>query len=203
MSHGKIGFRINSKRICSTFNYDYNNTEKINVMRKINLFIASSLDGYIARSDGSVDWLPENTASGYERFIKSIDTVVMGKKTYDQVLTFGDYLYKNKKSYVFTRNDDYPKDENTEFVHDVDKLVKDINTNSGTNIWLIGGADIISTFLNLELVDEIILSIIPVVLGKGIPLFKNIQKEVKLELIKTTDYDALVELHYKVLKKIS
>jgi len=172
-------------------------------MRKINLFIASSLDGYIARSDGSVDWLPENTASGYEGFIKSIDTVVMGKKTYDQVLTFGDYPYKYKKSYVFTRNDDYLKDENTEFVHDVDKLVKDINSNSGTNIWLIGGAEIISTFLNLELVDEIILSIIPVVLGKGIPLFKNMQKEVKLELIKTTDYDALVELHYKVLKKIS
>jgi len=65
---------------------------------------------------------------------------------------------------------------------------------------LVGGAEIISSFVNYGFVDEIILSIIPVVLGKGIPLFKNIQKEAKLELIKTTDYDALVELHYKVLK---
>jgi len=168
-------------------------------MRKIILFIASSLDGYIAKENGDIDWLPENTTSGYDDFYKSIDTVIMGKKTYDQVLTFGDYPYKDKKSYVFTRNNDYSKDENTKFVYDVDKLVKDIISNSGTNIWLIGGAEIISTFVNLGFVDEIILSIIPVILYKGIPLFKNIQREVKLELIKTTDYDALVELHYKIL----
>jgi len=169
-------------------------------MRKIILFIASSLDGYIAKKDGDIDWLPDNTTSGYDDFYKSIDTVIMGKKTYDQVLTFGDYPYKDKKSYVFTRNNDYGKDENAEFVYDVDKFVKDIIiSNSGTNIWLIGGAEIISTFVNLGFVDEIILSIIPVILDKGIPLFKNIQREVKLELIKTTDYDALVELHYKIL----
>jgi dihydrofolate reductase len=171
-------------------------------VRKIILFIASSLDGYIARENGDIDWLPENTASGYGDFIKSIDTVIMGKKTYDQVLTFGDYPYKDKKSYVFTRNNEYSKDENTEFVHDADKLVKDILSDSGTNIWLIGGAEIISTFVNLGFVDEIIISIIPVVLGKGIPLFKNIEKEIKLELIKTTDYDALVELRYKIQKQI-
>jgi dihydrofolate reductase len=170
------------------------------IMRKIILFIASSLDGYIARENGDIDWLPENTVSGYDDFVKSVDTVIMGKKTYDQVLTFGDYPYKDKKSYVFTRNNEYSKDENTEFVHDVDKLVKGILSDSGTNIWLIGGTEIISAFVNLDFVDEMIISIIPVVLGKGIPLFQNIGKEVKLELIKTTDYDALVELHYKIQK---
>ena len=168
-------------------------------MKKIILFIASSLDGYIARENGNIDWLPQNTTSGYDEFYKSIDTVIMGKKTYDQILTFGDYPYNDKKSYVFTRNSEHSKDENTEFVHDVDKLVKDIISNSGTNIWLVGGAEIISTFVNFGCVDEIILSIIPIVLGKGIPLFKNIQKETKLEFIKTTDYDTLVELHYKIL----
>ena len=164
------------------------------------LFIASSLDGYIAREDGSIDWLPENTTSGYDNFIKSVDTVIMGKKTYDQVLTFGNYPYKDQKSYVFTRNNDYSKDENTEFVHDIDVLVNNIFSNSGTNIWLVGGAEIISTFMNLNLVDEMILSVIPVLLGNGISLFKNITKEVKLELVKTTDYNKLVELHYKVLR---
>ncbi|MDH3825753.1 MAG: dihydrofolate reductase family protein [Nitrosopumilus sp.] len=169
-------------------------------MRKFILFIASSLDGYIARENGDIDWLPENTVSGYDEFYKTIDTVVMGKKTYDQVLTFGAYPYKDKKSYVFTRNNDQTKNKNTEFVSDIDKLVKDIITNSGKNIWLVGGAEIISSFVNYGFVDEIILSIVPVALGKGIPLFKNIQKETKLELIKTTNYDNLVELQYKVLK---
>ena len=169
-------------------------------MRKIILFIASSLDGHIARTNGDIDWLPQSGDSGYNEFYKSIDTVIMGKTTYDQVLTFGDYPYKDKKSYVFTRNNDLSKDENTEFVHDADKLVKDIVSNSEKNIWLVGGAEIITTFVNLGVVDEIILSVISIVLGKGIPLFINIQKEVKLELIKTTDYGILVELHYKVLQ---
>ena len=124
----------------------------------------------------------------------------MGKKTYNQILTFGSYPYQDKKSYVFTRNNDQTKNKNIEFVSDIDKLIKDIISSSGKNIWLIGGAEIISSFLNHGFVDEIILSIIPVVLGKGIPLFKNIQKEIKLELIKTTNYDKLVELHYKVSK---
>jgi len=68
------------------------------------------------------------------------------------------------------------------------------------DIWLIGGAELVSVFLNQDFVDEIILSIIPVVLGKGIPIFKNIQREAKLQLIKTTEYDELVELYYNVLK---
>lgn len=169
-------------------------------MRKFILFIASSLDGYIARENGDIDWLPENTASGYDKFYKTIDTVVLGKKTYDQVLTFGAYPYQDKKSFVFTKKNNQTKDENIEFVSDVDKFVKDIISNSGKNIWLVGGAEIISSFVNHGFVDEIILSIIPVVLGKGIPLFKNIEKETKLKLVKTTNYDNLVELQYKVLK---
>jgi dihydrofolate reductase len=168
-------------------------------MRKVVLFIASSLDGYIARENGDIDWLPENVASGYDEFYKTIDTVVMGKQTYNQMLTFGAYPYQDKKSYVFTRNNNQTKNKNTEFVSDVDKFVKDIISNSGKNIWLVGGAEVISSFVNRRFVDEIILSIIPVILGKGIPLFKNIQIETKLELIETTNYEYLIELHYKVL----
>ena len=167
-------------------------------MRKIILNIASSIDGFIARENGEIDWLPEITDSSFADFLKNVDTVIMGKTTYDQVLTFGEYPYKGMKSYVFTRNPDQPKDEHVEFVSDVDKFVKENVSNSGKDIWLVGGAEIISFFLNRGLVNEIVLSIIPVVLGKGVPLFKNIQKETKLELIKTTEYDKLVELHYNV-----
>jgi len=164
------------------------------------LYIASSLDGYVARENGDIDWLPQSDASGYNEFYNTIDVVIMGKTTYDQILTFGEYPYKDKKSYVFTRNNSNARDENVEFVSDSDEFGKDILPKLDGNIWLIGGGQIISTFVNHGIVDEIILSIVPIVIGKGIPLFQNIQKETKLELVKTTNYDKLVEIHYKVLK---
>ena len=169
-------------------------------MRKTILYIASSLDGYVARENGNIDWLPQSDTSGYDEFYKTVDVVIMGKTTYDQVLTFGEYPYKDKKSYVFTRNQNPAKDENVEFVSNVDEFVKDTIPGLEGNIWLVGGGQIISTFLNNRIVDDIILSIIPVVLGKGIPLFQNIQKETKLELVKTTNHDKIVELHYRISK---
>ena len=169
-------------------------------MTKVVVYIASSLDGYIAREDGEIDWLPETTESGYDAFYNSIDTVIMGKTTYDQVLTFGEYPYKDKKSIVFTRNFTQNKDESIEFVSDVGKFVKDGFLSAGENIWLVGGTQIIASFLNQSAVDEIIISVIPVLLCKGIPLFKNIENETKLELVKTVKFDQLVDLHYKVLK---
>lgn len=168
-------------------------------MPKIIAYVATSLDGYIAREDGSIDWLPESAESGYDAFYKSIDTVIMGKTTYDQVLTFGEYPYKDKKSFVFTSTNQ-TKDENTEFVSNVDKFVIDGFPGAGRNIWLVGGAQIIASFLKQKVVDEIIVTIIPVLLGKGISLFKNIESETKLELIKTEKYTQLVDVHYKVLK---
>ena len=168
-------------------------------MTKVLVYIASSLDGYIAREDGSIDWLPEPSESGYDVFYKSIDTVIMGKTTYDQVLTFGEYPYKDKKSFVFSRTNQ-KKDEHVEFVSDVTKFVKDGFPGTGENIWLVGGAKIITSFLKQGVVDEIIITKIPILLGKGISLFPNLEDQTKLELIKTEKYGQLVDLHYKVLK---
>ncbi|MCH9657244.1 dihydrofolate reductase family protein [archaeon] len=168
-------------------------------MTKVLVYLASSLDGYIARENGGIDWLPETAESGYDVFYNSIDTVIMGKTTYNQVLTFGEYPYKDKKSFVFTSSAQN-KDENTEFVSDVEKFVKDGFPGAGENIWLVGGAQIIASFFNQGEVDEIIISIIPVLLGKGISLFKNLEKRTKLELVKTEKFDQIVDLHYKVLK---
>jgi len=168
-------------------------------MPKVIVYIATSLDGYIAREDGSIYWLPESAESGYDVFYKSVDTVIMGKTTYEQVLTFGEYPYKDKKSFVFTSTNQN-KDENVEFVSDVEKFVKEGFPNAGENIWLVGGSQIISSFLKQGVVDEIIISVIPVLLGKGIPLFKNVENETKLEFVKIETYGQLVDLHYKVLK---
>ena len=168
-------------------------------MTKVTVYIASSLDGYIAKENGSVDWLPENVESGYDVFYKSIDTVIIGKTTYDQILTFGKYPYKDKKSFVFTRaNQD--KNENVEFLFNTEKFIEDGFPDAGENIWLVGGAQIIASFLKNKAIDEIIISFIPVLLGKGIPLFKDIENQIKLEFIKTKKYGQLVETHYKVLK---
>jgi len=125
-------------------------------MRKIKLFIACSLDGYIAKEDGSVNWLPENTDSGYDQFYSSIDTVLMGQKTYEQILTFGKYPYKDKISYVFSRNPNQKKDENVEFTSEVEEFTKKLVSSSGKDIWLVGGSEIASTFVNLKFVDELI-----------------------------------------------
>jgi len=123
----------------------------------------------------------------------------MGRTTYDQVLTFGEYSYKDKKSFVFTRTSKN-NDDNVEFVSDVEKFVKGDFPRAGENIWLVGGGKLIASFLKLGVVDEIITTVIPILLGKGIPLFQNIENKTKLELVKTEKYGQLADLHYRVLK---
>lgn len=169
------------------------------MVRKIVLFIASSLDGFIAREDGSIDWLFSDGDYGYTKFFRSIDTVIMGRKTYDVSLAFGDYPYKGKKGYVFTRKLTKRADKNTEFVSDPVSLCKKLKRSPGKNIWLVGGSDIISVLTNAGLVDEIILSTHPIILGKGIPLFKDIKREINLRLVKSIKFGTgLLQAYYIV-----
>ena len=107
-------------------------------MRKIVLFIASSLDGYIARSNGDIDWLFTDQNYGYSKFLDSIDTVLMGRKTYEQVLTFGEYPYQEKKSYVFTKNLDFKATSDVEVVTNLEKFVNDLRLLEGKK-YLVGG----------------------------------------------------------------
>jgi dihydrofolate reductase len=159
-------------------------------MRKIKLFIASSLDGYIATEDGSIDWLYTDSDYGYTQFYNSVDTILMGRKTYDKIIELAaEYPHKDKKNYVFSqkksagKRTEKEKDHNVEFIADIIDSVKiQLLQSQGKDIWLIGGADIISIFLNAGMLDEIILSIHPIVLGKGIPLFRNLQRQMNLKL---------------------
>lgn len=169
------------------------------MVRKIVLFIASSLDGFIAREDGGIDWLFSDADYGYTKFFKSVDTVIMGRKTYDLSLTFCAYPYKGKKGYVFTRKPARRQDKNVEFVPDLVTLCKKLIRSPGKNIWLVGGGDIISVLMNAGLVDEIILSTHPIILGKGIPLFRDIKREINLRLVKSIKFDTgLLQAHYVV-----
>src|SRR5215212_1559567 len=173
-------------------------------MRKVKLFIASSLDCYIAREDGGIDWLFTDDDYGYTKFYDSIDTIIVGRKSYDQSLTFDDYPYKGKKVYVFTRKK-VRMNNNEQDVEYIDTNIRDFVTtltqSIGKDIWLLGGGEIVSILLNEDLVDEIILSIHPIILGTGIPLLRDIQKEVNLKLENSLSFDSgLTQLYYKVLK---
>jgi len=172
-------------------------------MRRIILNIASSLDGYIAREDGSIDWLPTDEEDfGMKKFMDSIDTVFLGRTTYEQILTFDcAYPYADKKSYVFSRNSGENK-ENIEFVSDMIDFAKKLVESPGKGIWLVGGGEIISAFLKAGLIDEIILSEIPIVIGSGIPLFKNVGKDIRFDILETIEYPGLTQLRLSVRNPI-
>ena len=178
-------------------------------MRKIKLYIASSLDSYIAGENGSIDWLFSDGDYGYAKFYDSIDTILVGRKTYDQSLTFEEYPYKGKKVYVFTRSTE--EKENKNVTYDVEYIDEEIpsfarlliqqSSVEKKDIWLLGGGEIVSILLNAGLVDEIILSIHPIILGKGVPLFPSIKKRVKLQLQQSIPFESgLVQLCYYVPK---
>lgn len=169
-------------------------------MRKVVLNVASSLDGYIARTSGDIDWLFTDQDYGLSEFFASVDTVLMGRKTYEQVLTFGEYPYKGAKSYFFTKNPLFRADNNVELVtEDTKKFVDDLRQADGKNIFLVGGAQLIFDFMNKNLVDELILSIHPIVLGEGIPLFVTQTNPHSLRLTNCQTYSSdLVQLSYDI-----
>ena len=175
-------------------------------MRKIKLYIATSLNGKIAQADGSVDWLeaipnPEKIDHGYSDFYQSIDTTIQGNSTYQQVLNWGiDFPYPDKKNYVFTRKQGL---ENTEFVEFISEnhveFIQQLKQQEGGDIWLIGGGQINTLLLNHDLIDEVQVFVMPIVLTSGIEMFGAIPKETKLELLESKSYSTgAVELRYKV-----
>jgi dihydrofolate reductase len=168
-------------------------------MRKILLYIATSIDGYIAKPNGDVDWLFHDDNYGYTEFSKTVDTTIMGYKTYSQVLTFGEFPYKNTTNYVLTRNPER-QGEHVKFIsNNISDWAKSLKQMEGESIWLIGGSDIVEVFLNYNLIDEIILSVHPIVLGNGIPLFKPSCHETKLKLLSSKNYPSgLIQLHFEV-----
>ena len=159
-------------------------------MRKITLYIAMSLDGYIADSNGNVDWLSgqcddiEN-ADTYSAFIRDIDTVVMGWNTYSQLT-----------SYIITHRI-LPSTDKLKFVQENPcDLVQRLKRQPGQGIWICGGAEIIHPLIQADLIDEYYISIIPILLGSGIRLWKETGNKVKLKLIRTQSYNGITELVY-------
>ncbi|HLC62046.1 MAG TPA: dihydrofolate reductase family protein, partial [Candidatus Nanoarchaeia archaeon] len=135
---------------------------------------------------------------GYKKFYDSIDTVLMGRKTYELALKLGEN-YKDKKAVVFTRQKNLKKVGNTEFVSDVVPYTKKLKSTKEKDIWLVGGGEIVSVLLNNNLIDEMMIFVHPIILGKGIPLFKNINEDIKLKLVGAFAFnDGLVKMNYTI-----
>ena len=174
-------------------------------MRKISLFIAISLDGYIAKPNNDLSFLKivekEGEDYGYAKFTSAIDTLIVGRKTYDYVLKeIGSSHYDNgeRDIYVITRTPKPNKGRVTFYTGDIAELVKKLKSENGKDIYCDGGAEVITELLKLDLIDEYIISIIPILLGNGTRLFKDGRPEQLLELISSKSFDTgLMQLHYK------
>ena len=174
-------------------------------MKKIKLYIAASLDGYIARPDGELDWLlkypmPTGTEYGYKDLMDSIDVVIMGGRTYREMLCMDIvWPYKDKKTYVVSRNS-METEENIEFItENIIEKISELQDEEGKDIWLVGGGELITMFFNEGLIDELQICYIPIILGAGIPLFPNNPKESNWELIGNTTYDSgIIKIDYQI-----
>ena len=180
-------------------------------MRKIIVYIATSADGYIARPDGDVAWLNRpRTAGDYgmRSFYRSIDTILWGRKTYDLALRFqeqgirGAEFDPKVKNYVFSRRPPPSGPAAVEFVTEpISAFVKEMRATPGKNIWMMGGASLIASFLDAGEIDEFIIHVIPTFIGEGIPLIAPRHRCVPLVLRSSRHYsDGVVRLHYAVVK---
>ena len=171
--------------------------------RKVVVFIAMSLDGYIAKTDGDISFLSlvekEGEDYGYADFLKTVDTVLIGRKTYDHVFEMGfDDPHPDKNVYIISRSEKSENGSPKYFKGSLRGLVGELKASKGKNIFCDGGAEVINALSNKNLIDEFIISIIPVMLGDGIPLFKSGRPENKLELITVRHFEkGLVQIHYK------
>ena len=174
-------------------------------MRKISLFIATSLDGYIAKPNDDLSFLKqvekEGEDYGYAAFTDTIDTLIIGRKTYDYVLKeIGSSHYDNgqRDVYVITRTERPQAGRTIFYTGNITELVQRLKSEKGKNIYCDGGAEVINELLKHDLIDEFIISVIPVLLGNGTRLFKDGRPEQLLEFVKSKTFETgLTQLHYK------
>ena len=174
--------------------------------RKLYLYIAMSLDGYIAGKNDDLSFLTpmekEGEDYGYAEFIKSIDTIIIGRKTYDKIMSMGiPYPSGDQQVYVITRTPRETEGKFTFYNNSPTSLVEELKSKPGQNIYCDGGAEIVTELLKHHLIDEIKVSIIPILLGDGIRLFKDGRPEQKLIFKSSKPYEkGLVQLHYSVVR---
>lgn len=175
---------------------------KTNNRPKISIYIATSIDGYIARTDGSLDWLDRvggfDQDYGFQKLLDSIDGVILGRNTYEVAASVPDWPYKGKRIVVLSNSLQSVRGEAELFRGDLTQLVSQLHSDGIKHVWIDGGVTI-SQFLKLQMVDCMTLSVIPVILGDGMPLFNVIGKEIPCRLTSSQSYPSgLVQLKYEI-----
>ena len=178
----------------------------------VSVFIATSLDGFIARENDSLDWLddanktlPTGEDCAYEKFMQGVDALVMGRHTYEKVLTFNQWPYKNKRVIVLSSTKlKIPNDLSTYIEHSSlsgKELCASLEK-EGLNRICVDGGITIQRFLSAKLIKDLTLTIIPVLIGKGKPLFSSLIKDIKLKLQNTKAYDfGFVQMKYQIIEQ--
>ena len=169
---------------------------------KISIYIATSIDGYIAKKDGNLDWLQYGHTGdedyGFKKFFNSIDALILGRNTYQVVSSFDEWPYKEKRVIVLSTNLKNVRKEAELFCGELPELLLKLHSENIKHVWVDGGITV-SKFLEAGFVDELTVSIIAMVLGSGIPLFSVMNREHKCHLIASQAYPSgLVQLKYKL-----
>ena len=173
-------------------------------MRKVTFGVANSLDNYIARKDGAVDWLlsGEEALAELTEFWQTIDTVVMGRKTYEPVLKSGKPFPTESgvKNYLLSRTLKESSDKNVEPIQeDAVEFIRKLKNQEGKDIFILGGGLLAKPLFEANLIDEVVVNIHPVLLGSGIPLFYEMSQQIDLELIECKTYKTgCVSIKYRV-----
>ena len=168
-------------------------------MPKITLYIATSLDGFIADAHGGVDWLFHDADYGYAEFYAGVAALAMGRRTYDQTLGFGPWPWLGKPAWVFTGHSPAAGPPDVEFVQtDAAGFMQTVAPRYDGTIWLVGGANLAEQFRAAQLIDEYIISIHPILLGQGLPLFGGPAPPTCLQLDAVRRFDSgLAQLCYR------
>jgi dihydrofolate reductase len=168
-------------------------------MRDVCYFVACSLDGFIATLDDGIDWLFADDDYGFSEFYRSVDCLVMGRKTFDVSMSFDEYPYARRKAYVFTRRPgESPVPEATFVREDPARFVKRLKHEPGGRIWVVGGGAIAAALMAAGLIDEISLTIHPITLGNGVPLFEKHGARSGWKLHSTRSYsNGLIQATYR------
>lgn len=171
--------------------------------RKVILYIATSLDGYIAKPNDDLGFLSiveqGGQDYGYADFVSTVDAVIVGRKTYDKVISMGfDFPHADKDAYIITRTPRPTIGSVKFYTGDLKALVDKLKSENGKNIFCDGGAEIVNQLLQYDLIDEFIISVIPILVGNGTKLWNDGRPEQKLELVSTKQFEkGLTQLHYR------
>ncbi|HFU4025081.1 TPA: dihydrofolate reductase family protein [Streptococcus suis] len=174
-------------------------------MRRLVLNIAISLDGFIARTDGTYDWVEGHGTAKFDTalqfdnpaFFNGCDTVIMGRKSLEDCPLEMIEGYQDKQ-FIIASHAEQADYENVRFVQDIVAEIERLRVEEGGDIWLFGGAGLVQTCLEAKLIDHFIIGIIPTILGEGISLFDKLPEEQKLTLVESTVTDGIAMLRYDV-----